>query len=125
MGGEGGAREDGDTVPNFDQDEHVLRAWRHPDSRRGDGQHDGGEEEEDIEGSADVLDDFGFRESWQETDDETGRHIYHCQWEENLQIDVKDLVVGQDIIAVGEDWAEAYQEADQNPVTGEDGNIQK
>ena len=37
MGGEGGAREDGDTVPNFDLDEHVLRGWRNPDSRRGDG----------------------------------------------------------------------------------------
>ena len=34
-------------------------------------------------------------------------------------------MVGQDVIAVGEEWAEAYQEADQSPVTGEDGNIQK
>ena len=47
-----------------------------------------------------VLDELGFGERWQETHRETGRQIDPCQWEENLQIDVKDLAVGQDVVAV-------------------------
>ena len=121
--GEACSGEDRETVSNFDQDEHVLRARRHPKGRRGDGYDDGGEEEDDTEASAHDLNKFRFGEGWQETHGETGSQIYHCQRDENLQIDVKDLAVGQDVIAVGEDWTEAYQEADQSSVEGEDGKI--
>ena len=121
--GEACSGEDRETVSNFDQDEHVLRARRHPKGRRGDGHDDGGEEEDDTEASAHDLDKFCFGEGWQEMHGETGRQIYRCQREENRQIDVKDLVVGQDVIAVGEDRTEAYQQADQSSVEGEEGNI--
>ena len=33
------------------------------------------------------------------------------------------FTVGQDVVAVGEDWAEAYQQADQSPVRGEHSKI--